>query len=374
MKRLLAACVLVSGLGCGAFPPVAVHPDDAPAGRLSPLWQVQLEEHPVLAFVPKELAWPSYANGGQLVLAGSDRGTLTGVDAATGRVRWQFATQGKIRAAPRVVGIHAYLGGMDGKLYKIDARNGNPAGHQWPFETRGAISTQPTVDEKHAYFRNNENRLYAVDAKTGRYAWEVARQRNEELTITGESTPVVHGDLVYCGFDDGVLLAVSRDAGATVWSKSLAGAETKFVDVDTTPVVADGTVYAGSFASGLYALDARTGGVGWWMNARGIQSPAYDGTYLYVTTVDGVLSALDPKTGAPVWQAAFPKAELSPPTLVDDKLLVATGRSVAVVDAGSGRVLARMGADDGQASQAVSANGLVHFVTNSGALIGARLH
>lgn len=374
MRRVLAAVALLAvAVGCGKLPPVSVHPDDRSPERILPLWQVKLDEHPVLAFFPKEFASPAYANDGKLVIAGSDAGVLVGVNAKTGAVKWRFKTDGKIRSAPVVQGIYAYLGAMDGKLYKLDARYGVAAGQQWPFETRGAITSRPTVDEDRVYFRNNENRLYAVDRKTGRYVWEATRPRVDELTITGEASPLSAHGLVFSGFDDGVLLALSPETGATVWSKSLAGTETKFVDVDTSPITMGETVYAGSFASGLYALAAKSGAVSWWFKRRGVKSPAHDGTYLYVSTIDGELSALDPLTGQPVWTTLFPEAELSEPSLADDKVIVGTGKSVAVVDAATGRVLGRVGSDDGQAATAVSERGLLHYVTNAGALVGARL-
>ncbi|MBT9558841.1 MAG: PQQ-binding-like beta-propeller repeat protein [Myxococcales bacterium] len=365
------AASLVS-LGCGVFPPVEVHPDDRPPEAIQTTWRAVLNEPAVLAYRPKEYATPAYAHGGKLVMAGSERGTLVAANARDGRVAWRYQTGGKLRGRLTVSNDSVYFGATDGRLYRVETSSGSLAWDR-PFDTRGAITAAPAVGGGRVFFRNNENRLYAVDAAKGTYLWDQGRGRREDLGITGEGSPTIAGEVVLAGFDDGSLSAMRVTDGASLWSVNIGGRETRFTDVDTTPVVIGDQVYAASFATGLYAVGLKHGGITWFHEGRGVQSPAADSRFLYVSTVDGELSALDPVKGAVAWTLELPWASLSAPVVAGDRIFVATGQGFVMADAATGRVLSRFSTDDGLVAPVASQAGQLHFVTNGGSLIGARL-
>ncbi len=362
----------IIALGCGVFPPVEVHPDDRPPEAIQTTWRAVLNEQGILAYRPKEFATPAYAHGGKLVMAGSERGTLVAAGARDGRVAWRYQTGGKLRGRLAVSGDSVFFGATDGRLYRVETESGNLAWER-PYETRGAITAAPTVGGGRVFFRNNENRLYAIDAAKGTYLWDQGRGRSEDLNITGEGSPTIAGDVVLSGFDDGSLSAMRVNDGASVWSVNIGGRETRFTDVDTTPVVIGDQVYAASFATGLYAVGLKHGGITWFYDRRGIQSPVADARFLYVSTVDGDLSALDPVQGVAAWTLELPWASLSAPVVAGDRVFVATGQGFVMADAATGRVLSRFSIDDGIMAPIAANAGQVHFVTNGGSLIGARI-
>ncbi len=111
------------------------------------------------------------------------------LDAATGRERWSFFTEGPVRLAPTVAGGKVYVGSDDGFVYCLDAANGrllwrcNPSGDDRRVIGNGRmISIAPVragvaVIDGPAYcgagiFPLQGVFLAALDASTGEIIWK----------------------------------------------------------------------------------------------------------------------------------------------------------------------------------------------------------
>lgn len=370
--KTAAVVALVATALCGCRP-LAVHPDDPPPVRIQPKWQLQLSTPPVLAWLPEETAQPAYGHDGKIVVAGSEAGEVVAAWSNSGRVLWRFKTEGKIRGAPAIVGNAVYVGSTDGRLYRLDLKSGTLAWDK-AYETVGAITSAPAVSGRRVIFQNNENRTYALDSATGEYVWDQGRPRPESFTIKGEGGPTIGGDTVFAGYEDGFLAALNLQDGATLWTRSLAADARQFVDVDTRPVVSRGVVYAGCFAVGLYALGAKNGEVRWLHRGRGIVSPALGGDTLYVATGDREVHALDPETGALRWKLALGYGVLGPPVARSGHVWISTGDALLRLDESDGNAVARLSPSDGQSAPVAARGSWIHFVTNSGALVGAQVY
>jgi alcohol dehydrogenase (cytochrome c) len=132
--------------------------------------------------------------------------------------------------------------------------------------------------------------------------------------------------------------------------------------METAPIVVDGIMYLTTSFNHVYAVDAATGKEFWHYkhkmgpvttfccgpNNRGV---AISGGRLFMGTLDAKLVALDPKTGAPLWQTdiADPDkgySETMAPTVVDNKVLIGTNGGeygirgfVKAFDAESGKLI-----------------------------------
>ncbi len=67
------------------------------------------------------------------------------------------------------------------------------------------------------------------------------------------------------------------------------------------------------------------------------------------------------------------RSTVSEPVLLSSGLWVSTGDGVVWMDASEGFIRARLSPDDGQTAPIGGAGGWIHMVTNSGALVGARV-
>lgn len=368
--RWIRVGIFFTVAACSA--PMQQHFDDLPNIKIQTQWQLRLDHPEPIAYYPKQFAVPAVSRSGNTVIAGSEHGVLVAVDARNGRERWSYKTYGKIRSAAVISGASVYFGATDGKLYRLDARNGSL---EWdaPYVTQGAITSAPVVVGNRVLFQNNENRTYAVDTATGQYLWDQGRPRAAKLTMKGEGGVAVADGIVYAGYDDGFLTAMRLEDGATTWSKNLAGKAKQFVDVDSRPIIVGDAVYAASYTSGLYCLDRKYGGIRWLYPARGVMTPGHGDGLLFVASVGGNLVALRPENGDVVWRAKFDYAELAGPVFDAGRLWVTTGDGLLLMDSITGTTTARITPHNGLAASVAARAGRLYMVTNSGALVGARV-
>ncbi len=88
--------------------------------------------------------------------------------------RWRFSPDGddsSIVAAPSVANARLYIGDLQGKLYAVDALDGNEV---WRFQAEGGIHASPIVVGNRVYIATQEGRIYAIDRSAGQPIWELA--------------------------------------------------------------------------------------------------------------------------------------------------------------------------------------------------------
>jgi polyvinyl alcohol dehydrogenase (cytochrome) len=267
---------------------------DTRTGRL--LWQLQTETHPAALHTSSPLVYRGRvyigASSAENTLDRSQpcctfRGHIDAIDARTGRLDWRYYT---VPPARRV---------------------GN-----WPngaarFEPSGAgVWSSPVIDpltgtlyvgtgQNYTGSAGDFDSMLALDARTGAVRWKQQLNRADTWRAACNE-PDAEG---FCpGLRDGT--ALDYDIGATpnifrVGHRTLVGVGQK---------------------SGVYhVFDARTGAIVW-QRALGVPLPSggisgiqwgssYDGRRLYIATYfadPGTLFALDPATGAVLWDTPNP--------------------------------------------------------------------
>ena len=98
--------------------------------------------------------------------------------------------------------------------------------------------------------------LLAVEARTGTVRWRydalrAADPSDRRQAFSGDSSPLVAGDHVYAGRDDGYLVALDRRTGACVWKFRLG------LPVKSSPVVSGNMLFVCGFDGELYAFASR---------------------------------------------------------------------------------------------------------------------
>ena len=149
------------------------------------------------------------------------------------------------------------------------------------------------------------------------------------LSLTGNSEPLVDGQLVFAGFDDGNLIAYNRDNGQTVWEStiSLPSGRTeveRLVDLDGRFVLRDGVIYVTSFQGKLAAVQAVSGDLLWSREFSSFQAIAIDQDALYLSADNSHLWSIDRRTGTAFWkQDVLNARKITAPAVFGDKLVVA---------------------------------------------------
>ncbi len=179
-------------------------------------------------------------------------------------------------------------------------------GMAWKVALSAPIIASPTLCDGMIYVGARDGRFHAIDSATGKDRWRFAA----DAPVTASAA--VAGGLAYFQSDAGTIYAVRVADGTLVWKRAT-GAALPFMNykpgVDfwdywaSSPLYADGAIYIGGGDGVVRALDARTGAVIWTYATRGRvrATPATDGRRIYVGSFDGAMYALDRTDGKLAW-------------------------------------------------------------------------
>jgi outer membrane protein assembly factor BamB len=116
-------------------------------------------------FQPEKRSQPFYASAAvteSLVVAGSRDKKIYALERATGKEKWNFATDGRVDASPVVVGSRVYAGSLDGNLYVLDLDTGK--GLQ-TVNLDSAVTGSPAVIDGKLLVGTEKGTLYCLGAK-----------------------------------------------------------------------------------------------------------------------------------------------------------------------------------------------------------------
>lgn len=308
-------------------------------------------------------------DGGRAYVAGRG-GDVQALDLATGRAVWRAAVEVELAGGPAVGEGLVAVGSSGGEVLALDAGTG---ALRWRVTVGGEVLAAPAIAGGLVVVRTVSGLLYGLRAADGSEAWNYA-QPVPRLSLRGNGPPVVSGDMVLAGFDNGRVVAVSLAEGELLWNTTVAPAKgrteiERLVDIDSPVRVFGQDVFVVSF-QGRVAMLARDSGQIWWgrelSSYRGL---AADDDRLYVTTSDSTVVALRRRDGTEVWrQDQLLRRGLTAPAISGGALVVADFDGyVHWLDIESGRLLGRAKAGGGRISNApVAGDGLTLVQTDAG--------
>lgn len=338
----------------------------------------------------------SPANG--IVYTGSDRFTISALNAYTGATIWRARTQNANFGQPIVTPNTVVVGGGDPWLNLGGTgtfRSGSPAttvGDNWGYvrgfhpvtgfekwtvySGLGTSSMTPLYNKGTLYWVNGEGRVWAVDADSGKpvapfmdadglpvlslggfnavSSANVYRQKGHDIMVVGLGMP-------------NRMVAIDLTTAAVVWTQDMASAGRTYLTgfATVSPAVAqkeglivgtvliDADLASNSITQLAYALNAQTGQVAWTRKiATGPipvggfvgPTPLLDHGTVYLNNPLGSdVVALDLATGALQWRAPVStpagRFSWSPGVVVKGKLIQPVGPTLYTFDAQTGAEL-----------------------------------
>ena len=250
---------------------------------------------------------------------------LFALDTRTGGTRWTIRTR-PVESSPLVVGRLLVFGSWDGGVYAVDAHSGRL---RWRFITDGRVKSGAAFAGGSVFIGSDDGHVYALAARTGVLRWRAAAERRLGPRGRFYATPAVAYGRVFVGATDGVVYAFGAGTGHLLWARPIGPY------VYSAAAVSLRRVFVGSYDHHLYALDAGTGDVLWRRRGAGPVSgaPTVIAGLVYFSTCGACSSfesnararrtyAVDARTGAVVWR--FPDGEYSP-VIADRARLYLTG-------------------------------------------------
>jgi outer membrane assembly lipoprotein YfgL len=195
------------------------------------------------------------------------------------------------------------VGSTFGDLVALNSADGAV---RWKVRLNGEVLSAPAVNERLVAIRTVDGKLRGLSAKDGHELW-TQEQQVPRLSLRGTAWPIVTGDLVLCGFDNGKVAAVNANDGSIQWETTISPAHGKtelerLDDVDAGVRVSGSDVYAIGFQGRIAMLALDTGQIWWSHDASSFRGIGLDEGALYVATADGEVVALRRRTGTELWR------------------------------------------------------------------------
>jgi outer membrane protein assembly factor BamB len=195
------------------------------------------------------------------------------------------------------------VGSTFGDLIALDQAKGAT---RWKVRLNGEVLSAPVVGERLVAIRTVDGKLHGISIKDGQELW-TQEQQVPRLSLRGTSWPVLTGDLVLSGFDNGKVAAVNVNDGSVQWETTISPPHGKtelerLDDVDAAVRVSGSDVYAIGFQGRVAMLALDTGQIWWSHDASSFRGLGLDDESLYVSTADGEIMALRRRTGTELWR------------------------------------------------------------------------
>ena len=263
---------------------------------------------------------------GQVFAAGHS-GDVVALDLARGHVIWRSRTKAPLSGGTAVGDGLVLIGSSDGRLFALDETTGKS---RWMVRVSGEVLAPAAISEHLIALRTVDGKLHGLSPADGHELW-AQQQQVPRLSLRGTARPVITGDQVVSGFDNGKVLSFNVNDGAVQWEANISPPHgrtelERLDDIDTTVRIAGADVYTVGYRGKVAMLALDTGQVWWSHEASGYRSLTLDDDTLYMATADGELVAMRAKTGAELWrQKVLLWRGLSAPATMDDLNAIVVG-------------------------------------------------
>ncbi|MEM7502228.1 MAG: outer membrane protein assembly factor BamB [Pseudomonadota bacterium] len=243
------------------------------------------------------------AGDGARVYAASFDGAVNAFDAETGRRDWRYETDIELVAGPGLGANFVVVVGREGEVIALSADDGSEL---WRSDVSGEASAVPVVKDDIVVVSTIDGALRGLSAFDGAIRWSV-EQSLPALTLRGGGAPIVVGNSVIAGFDNGRLVATNVADGTIEWEAVLSPPSgrsdlERLADVDGAIAAVGQDVYAAGYQGQLAALAAESGQVLWARDVSSYSGIGSDWSQIYAATGDGELVALVRRNGEEVWR------------------------------------------------------------------------
>jgi outer membrane protein assembly factor BamB len=243
------------------------------------------------------------ASDGTRVFAGALDGTASAIGLDDGELLWTTETGVALTGGPAVGNGLVVFGSRDGLLIALSADGGTV---RWQRPVGSELLAAPVIGGDLVVFRTVDGRLTAVSAETGEDVWAIV-QIQAPLTLRGSTAPIIVGNMVIAGFDNGRVGAYTLADGVGRWEEQLSNPAgrseiDRLVDVGVDIEVFGNDVYAANFQGRAAALILSTGDRIWEQELSSFTGLGVDTNFVYVTDDASAIVALSRTNGQEVWR------------------------------------------------------------------------
>jgi len=348
--------------------PPAVLLEYTPEIKIEELWQESVgvgSDEQTLKLVP--------AIGFGKILAADREGLVEARDLNTGRLIWEADTEVNLSAGPGLGVGTVILGSSDGEVVALNSENGELL---WKSPVSSEVLSVPVIANGIVVVRTTDGEMIALNEKNGVKLWNYEHNA-PALSVRGIGAPLIIGENVIEGYDNGKLMALRLSDGKYVWETSVAipkgrSEVERLVDLDVDPIEVAGVIYIASYRGGAAAISELDGDVLWRNEAiSSYTGLSNDFRYLYLSDSADDVWQLDQRSGASLWkQKELHQRKLTAPAVYGNYVVVGDFEGyVHWLSTSDGRQLGRIKvADSAIDTKPVVVDDTVYVYANDGTL------
>ena len=189
------------------------------------------------------------------VFVGDDLGCLTAYALKNGKKLWSFASGKRIVGTPAVSEGIVVFGSADRNIYGLNAADGSL---RWKVEAAEPVLGAVTIHEGIAYVGASDKTFRAIDIQTGKVVWSYNQVKGYI-----ETKPLVVDDKVIFSAWDNTLYALETATGKEVWKWTGGLTRMHFSPAAVWPVASNGKVFIADPQRAMTAINLQNGETVW---------------------------------------------------------------------------------------------------------------
>jgi outer membrane protein assembly factor BamB len=259
------------------------------------------------------------------ILAADRDGLVQARDLSTGRLIWEAETDVNFSAGPGLGSGTVILGSSNADVVALSSENGEVL---WKSRVSSEVLSVPVIANGIVVVRTTDGEVTALNEKNGGKLWNYEHNALP-LSVRGIGTPIIVGDNVIEGYDNGKLMALRLADGKYVWETSVAipkgrSEVERLVDLDADPIEVGGVIYIASYRGGAAAVSGLEGEVLWRNEAISAHTGlSHDFRNLYLSDSSDDVWQLEQRSGASLWkQKELHQRKLTAPAVYENYVVV----------------------------------------------------
>ena len=192
---------------------------------------------------------------GDKVFVGDDMGYLTAYTLKNGKKLWNFQSGKRIIGTPAVSEGIVVFGSADRNIYGVNAMNGQLL---WKVEAKEPVIGAVTIDKGVAYVGASDHTFRAIDIHTGKVVWSYDKVKGYI-----ETKPLIADNKVIFGAWDNTLYALDKTNGQELWKWTGGLTRMHYSPAAVWPVASNGKVFIADPQRAMTAVDIQSGETVW---------------------------------------------------------------------------------------------------------------
>lgn len=259
-----------------------------------------------------------------ILYTAATKGEIAAWNAATGKRLWRHKYKTALGSGVGVAAGRGLVGTLDGRVLAFELATGKPL---WEARTSSEVMATPQGNNEVVVTQAIDGRVFAFDINDGRPLWNYDHPV-PVLSLRSNAAPLISGNSVLVGFDNGQMLSFDVENGQLRWSVRVGQPQGKtelerLVDVDAAPLEYGPYIYGAGYNSRLVAITKGTGRIGWAQDVSTAQNLAAANNKILVSEANSHIKAFDALTGSLLWENdKLHRRGISAPAVYGDMVVV----------------------------------------------------